>query len=112
MACVAPHYKKDTKALSCVQRRAAKLVSSLENKYYQEQLRELGLFSLEKRRLSCVLITPYDYQKRGCGEMGIGLFSHISSDRTKGNGLELCQAMLPFNDCFSTELPCFISTLH
>ncbi|KAK4828107.1 hypothetical protein QYF61_023469 [Mycteria americana] len=63
----APHYKKDIEVLEHVQK------------------------GLEKRRLRGDLIALYNYLKGGCSKVGVSLFSQLTSNRMRGNGLRLHQ---------------------
>jgi len=58
-------YETDIKLFECVQRRVRKVVQALVGKTYEEQLRLLGLFSLEKRRTRGDLITAYRFLNWG-----------------------------------------------
>ncbi|KFQ37036.1 hypothetical protein N331_11017, partial [Merops nubicus] len=84
-----PQHKKDVDLLERVQRRDANMIRGLEQLCCEDRLRELGLFSLEKRRLWGDLIATFQYLKGAYKKAGEGLFTRIWSDRMRGKGFKL-----------------------
>ncbi|KAJ7409894.1 hypothetical protein BTVI_55197 [Pitangus sulphuratus] len=63
-----------------------KMIKRLENLPYEERLKELGLFSLEKRMLRRDLITMFQYLKSTYTEDEGSLFTRSHMEKTRDEG--------------------------
>ncbi|KAJ7411947.1 hypothetical protein BTVI_48112 [Pitangus sulphuratus] len=72
------------------------MINRLEHLSYEERLRELGLFNLEKRHLRGDLIM-YKYLKREYQENEAKLFLVLPSSRTRGNRQKLMHRKFHLN---------------
>jgi len=80
-------YFHSSKFLSGLLARATKMIRGLEHLSCEDGLRELGLFSLEKRRLRGDPIAAFQYLKGAYRKDRDNLFSRDNSDRTSKSGL-------------------------
>ena len=63
------------------------MIRGLQHLPYKGRLREMGLFSLGKRRLWGDLIAAFQYLKGAYKQEGSQLFERVDNSRTRGNGL-------------------------
>jgi len=84
-----PQHRRDMDLLEHFQRRAIKMIQWMEQLCSEDRLRELGLFSLEKRRLQGDLIVAFQYLNRTYKKDGRKLSSRDCCAKTRGNGFKL-----------------------
>ena len=65
------------------------MIRGLEHLPYKDRLRELGLFSLEKRRMRGDLTAAFQYLKGAYKQEGSQLLKRVDNGRTRGSGFKL-----------------------
>ena len=70
------------------------MIRGLEHLSYQGRLRNLSLFSLEKRRLQGDLVVAFQYLKEAYKQEGSELFERVDNSRTRGKGFKLREGRL------------------
>ena len=84
-----PQHRKDVELLEKVQRKATEMIKRLEHLSYEDRLRGVGLFCLEKRKLRGDLTAAFQYLKGAYKQERSQLFMRVDNGRTRGNGFKL-----------------------
>lgn len=75
------------------------MIKGLEKRIYDEKIKELGLFSLEKRRLRGKPLMVFKYMKGWHREDGEQLFPICTKNSTRGSSLsQECEGVFPDRD--------------
>ena len=82
-----PQHRNGVELLERVQTKAMKMIIGLEHLSYEDRLKELDFFILEKRRLQGDLIAAFQYLKRLYKHEENKLFTRIDINRTRGLAL-------------------------
>ena len=72
-----------------VQRRVTEMIRGLEHLPYEDRLRELDFFSLERRRLRGDLTAAFQYLKGPYKQEWNKLFTRVDNGKTRGDGFKL-----------------------
>ncbi|KAF4804139.1 hypothetical protein TURU_010578 [Turdus rufiventris] len=75
--------------LEGVQRRDTKMIGVTEHLFYEDRLRELELFILEKKIFQNDIIAALQFLKGAYKKNGERLFTRACTDRTRRNGFKL-----------------------
>ncbi|KAG9479705.1 hypothetical protein GDO78_011632 [Eleutherodactylus coqui] len=98
-----PVLRKDIALLDGVQRWATKLINGMRGLEYPERLSNLGLFTLEQRRLRGDQITMYKYMRGQYKDISHDLFIPRTETVTRGHPLRLEERMFHHQHSKSSE---------
>ena len=84
-----PYYRRDILCLERVQRLATRMIAGQRGKSYEQRLRDLNLFSLERRRARGDLIETFKIVKGLTGLTVDELFTTAHSQITRGHSCKL-----------------------
>ena len=93
----APYLKKDIECIERVQRLATRMVREMRGMSYEERLKSLNLFSMERRRIRGDLIETFKIMKDQTGLNAECLFTRALVDSTRGHSLKLMKPRTHLN---------------